>query len=123
MFWNKRIERLESWFWNLDNYTKRDQYQRLNELDKKLNLILDHLNLQYIPETEKKEPAKLVEKNSNFFEDLKHGSVVRTGLEGDFLGIEMYKPTEPIFKPKRKYTRRKKAGVTLHKKFGKMKNK
>lgn len=26
-------------------------------------LILSHLNLEYVPETEKKEPAKLVEKN------------------------------------------------------------
>ena len=29
--------------------------------DKKLNLILDHLKLKYVPETETKEPAKLVE--------------------------------------------------------------
>ena len=30
--------------------------------DKKLDLILDHLKLKYVPETETKEPAKLVEK-------------------------------------------------------------
>lgn len=31
-------------------------------VNKKLDLILDHLNLEYVPETEKKEPAKLIEK-------------------------------------------------------------
>ena len=37
-------------------------YEDLQELDAKLNLILDHLKLKYIPETETKEPAKLVDK-------------------------------------------------------------
>ena len=32
-------------------------------LAKKLNLILDHLNLSYVPEKETKEPAKLVKKS------------------------------------------------------------
>lgn len=41
----------------------KEHEKRLNELAKQLNLILDHLNLEYKPETEKKEPAKLVEKN------------------------------------------------------------
>jgi hypothetical protein len=31
-------------------------------VNKKLDLILNHLKLEYVPETEKKEPAKLVQK-------------------------------------------------------------
>ena len=34
-----------------------------SNLDKKLNLILSEMNLTYQPETEKKEPAKLVAKS------------------------------------------------------------
>jgi hypothetical protein len=33
-----------------------------DDIERKLDMILDHLKLQYIPETEKKEPAKLVDK-------------------------------------------------------------
>jgi len=36
-------------------------YEDLQKLDVKLNLILDHLKLKYVPETETKEPAKLVD--------------------------------------------------------------
>jgi len=36
------------------------------ELEARLNLILDHLKLKYVPETETKEPAKLVEKQRMF---------------------------------------------------------
>ena len=41
----------------------QDQNRReYNWLFDRQNLILDHLNLKYVPETETKEPAKLVEK-------------------------------------------------------------
>jgi hypothetical protein len=36
--------------------------EKTDLLENKLDLILNHLNLEYVPETEKKEPAKLVEK-------------------------------------------------------------
>ena len=40
----------------------QDQNRRdYNLLFQRQNLILDHLNLKYVPETETKEPAKLVE--------------------------------------------------------------
>jgi len=36
--------------------------EEMEEIRKKQELILDHLKLKYVPETETKEPAKLVEK-------------------------------------------------------------
>jgi len=36
--------------------------EEMDETRKRQELILDHLKLKYVPETEKKEPAKLVEK-------------------------------------------------------------
>lgn len=36
--------------------------EKIDLLEKKLDLIVKHLNLEYVPEKEKKEPAKLVEK-------------------------------------------------------------
>lgn len=41
-------------------------HEEVVELEKKINLILEHLNLKYVPETEKKEPAKLVENKSGW---------------------------------------------------------
>lgn len=73
---------------------KRDE---VKELDKKLNLILDHLKLTYQPETEQKEPAKLVEKG-DFYMQLNEACASMCG--GSPIGI---KP-----KKKRKYTKRKK---------------
>ena len=71
MFWNKKVTlerfndyvshvdvRLTAIFRNLDPRTK--------SLESKLDLILDHLKLKYVPETETKEPAKLVEKKRMF---------------------------------------------------------
>lgn len=69
MFWKttqQKLDRHEGWLWQLENQSKRINFNRINELDKKLNLILDHLNLEYVAETEKKEPAKLVEKKTNY---------------------------------------------------------
>ena len=56
--------------------------------DKKLDLILDHLKLKYVPETETKEPAKLVKKIT--------------------VGSLMYVPDTPPTKPKKKRGRPKK---------------
>jgi len=36
--------------------------EEMDEIRKRQELILDHLKLKYVPETETKEPAKLVEK-------------------------------------------------------------
>jgi len=38
------------------------------QTEQKLDLILDHLKLKYVPETETKEPAKLVEKETLSYE-------------------------------------------------------
>ena len=60
MFWNKNEKynseptRQDHLYDHLTTYVKCQ--------DKKINLILDHLKLKYVPETETKEPAKLVEK-------------------------------------------------------------
>ena len=44
----------------------QDQNRRdYNVLFERQNLILDHLKLKYVPETETKEPAKLVENTIN----------------------------------------------------------
>ena len=64
--------------------------------DKKLDLILDHLKLKYVPETETKEPAKLVEK-----EDW-HPFI------GELSGCPIFVTDSPSLKPKKKRGRPKK---------------
>ena len=76
----------------ISNQTRKD----FNALQKAHNLILDHLKLQYVPETETKEPAKLVEKTTV-------GS-----LTGEFFGCPMYVSDTPPTKPKKKRGRPKK---------------
>ena len=66
----------------------RDLNPRVKAQDAKLNLILDHLKLKYVPETETKEPAKLVEETT--------------------VGSLMYVPDTPPTKPKKKRGRPKK---------------
>lgn len=58
MFWNKIVDARR------ELEQRRYEYVEivLNDHNQKLDLILDHLKLKYVPETEKKEPAKLVEK-------------------------------------------------------------
>lgn len=95
----ENIENLNSQVADRFNY----QYNRMERLDERLNLILDHLKLKYVPETEKKEPAKLVEKTNpmaKVYEDWimpYMDNVTVTGVVGT---VEE--------KPKRKYTKRKK---------------
>jgi len=61
MFWNKKelaeIENLHRVI--LVNIEKYNQSKKLT--NSKLDLILDHLKLKYVPETETKEQAKLVD--------------------------------------------------------------
>lgn len=65
MFWKKEKFKGNNVPFFID---QKGTYRRLvteeewDKMKEKLNLILDHLNLEYVPETEKKEPAKLVEK-------------------------------------------------------------
>lgn len=75
--------------------------EELDVVNRKLNLILDHLNLQYIPETEKKEPAKFVKRARSVDEIFNEFVLphVAYELEKKSLGE----------KPKRKYTKRKKS--------------
>ena len=78
MFWNKKdyvkrfdheiviaeIAKMIGGEHRVDGWLKIPGDKRITntELANKLDLILDHLKLKYVPETETKEPAKLVEK-------------------------------------------------------------
>ena len=70
--------------------------EEMDEIRKRQELILDHLKLKYVPETETKEPAKLEEKTTV-------GS-----LTGEFFGCPMYVSDTPPTKPKKKRGRPKK---------------
>jgi len=65
MFWNKK-DKTELEAYHNENERRYGLYAllttRVNRQEEKLDLILSHLKLKYIPETETKEPAKLVEK-------------------------------------------------------------
>jgi len=50
--------------------------EEMDEIRKRQELILDHLKLKYVPETETKEPAKLVEKSPV---SLPHGFGILSG--------------------------------------------
>ena len=76
----------------ISNQTRKD----FNALQKAHNLILDHLKLKYVPETETKEPAKLVEK------------ITVGSLTGEFFGCPMYVSDTPPTKPKKKGRPKKK---------------
>ena len=113
MFWNKKVaEKYTTDIFGKNvtftNFTElaqilekasalQDQNRRdYNLLFERQNLILDHLKLKYVPETETKEPAKLVEKTTV-------GS-----LTGEFFGCPMYVSDTPPTKPKKKRGRPKK---------------
>ena len=64
------------------------------QTDSKLNLILDHLKLKYVPETETKQPAKLVEKVNKY--GLEWGSLLST-LHG-----HVVEPKKKRGRPKKK---------------------
>ena len=85
-------------------------YEDLQELDAKLNLILSHLKLKYVPETETKEPAKLVDKPVAYtpLSNLGNGAIIRcpngTGFSFTTSGLTGPTPTKPKKKgrPKKK---------------------
>ena len=59
MFRDRRLAEMDD-----INYLKRfldENRILLTKTEAKLDLILDHLKLKYVPETETKDPAKLVE--------------------------------------------------------------
>ena len=70
--------------------------EEMDEIRKRQELILDHLKLKYVPETETKEPAKLVEK-----EDW-------NPFIGELSGCPIYISDTPPTKPKKKRGRPKK---------------
>ena len=110
MFWNKKdyvkrfdhemviaeITKMIGGVYRVDGWLKIPGDKRITntELANKLDLILDHLKLKYVPET--KEPAKLVEETTV-------GS-----LTGEFFGCPMYVSGTPPTKPKKKRGRPKK---------------
>ena len=112
MFWNKKdyvkrfdheiviadIAKMIGGVYKVDGWLKIPGDKRITntELANKLDLILDHLKLKYVPETETKEPAKLEEKTTV-------GS-----LTGEFFGCPMYVSDTPPTKPKKKRGRPKK---------------
>ena len=112
MFWNKKdyvkrfdheiviaeIAKMIGGVYKVDGWLKIPGDKRITntELANKLDLILDHLKLKYVPETETKEPAKLVEK-----EDWHP-------LIGELSGCPMYVSDTPPTKPKKKRGRPKK---------------
>jgi len=80
MFWNKKEETFRTLFKLSDSiFARRERgypgykdetmktarrlafYEDLQEANAKLDLILSHLKLKYVPETETKQPAKLVD--------------------------------------------------------------
>jgi len=83
-----------------------DEYKKKTDLlETKLDLILSHLKLKYVPETKTKEPAKLVEKTvaHPFFDNLENGAIIRCpdGLGGMHVKT-IYKTTGDVTKPKKK---------------------
>ena len=68
--------------------------EEMDETRKIQELILDHLKLKYVPETETKEPAKLVEKmgGNSFFDNLKHGAIVNVPNAGVSMPMPMSVP-------------------------------
>ena len=70
--------------------------EEMDEIRKRQELILDHLKLKYVPETETKEPAKLVEKE------------VWDPFIGELSGCPIFVTDSRSLKPKKKRGRPKK---------------
>jgi len=76
--------------------------EEVDEIRKRQELILDHLKLKYVPETETKEPAKLVEKTD--YLTVNAGNVL-SWMDGMASGGGGFDPTPPKKKrgkPKKK---------------------
>ena len=81
-----------------------DQFkEEMDEIRKRQELILDHLKLKYVPETETKEPAKLVEKTD--YLTVNAGNVL-SWMDGMVGGGGGFDPTPT--KPKKKGRPKKK---------------
>ena len=104
MFWNKNEKynseptRQDHLYDHLTTYVKCQ--------DKKINLILDHLKLKYVPETETKEPAKLVEKTISLGECFGEMHVSANDARSIFgassTGLTPTKPKKKRGRPKKK---------------------
>lgn len=104
MFGKFKAEQVNPWFGAIS--TERPIYkpffngeelateEQLNELNKKLDLILDHLKLVYVPETEKIQPAKLVERIEGKIIDASFFGRYLTGNEIDVMYQEVNKPNK-----------------------------
>ena len=116
MFWNKKdyvkrfdheiviaeIAKMIGGVYKVDGWLKIPGDKRITntELANKLDLILDHLKLKYVPETETKEPAKLEEKTDYLTNH------VNDWIIGGGHTFPEYSPVAP--KPKKKRGRPKK---------------
>ena len=104
---------LSSMFWKKEKFTgnnlpyffdKKGTYHRLvtegewNKMKEKLNLILDYLNLEFVPETEKMESAKLVERENIIMEDTK----CTAKLYPSVIPHIIWQDGDPLDKPKKK---------------------
>ena len=104
MFWNKKDEGIEKLnrtiLENVSNYNRNNVC-----FESQINLILNHLKLKYVPETETKEPARLVEKtNINLGVDF--GQFITTQSESWVVPSMPSGPTPT--KPKKKAKPKKK---------------
>jgi len=77
--------------------------EEMDEIRKRQELILDHLKLKYVPETETKEPAKLVEKTDYL---IVNAVDVLSWIDGMVSGGGGFDPTPT--KPKKKGRPKKK---------------
>ena len=114
LFWNKKVtqEELEShrsYVSQRHHFAVGEINLRVESLEVKLDLILSHLKLKYVPETETKEPAKLVEKtNINLGVDFGHFKPFPS-LMDEYCGYSIYGKDLPVFtKPKKKGRPKKK---------------
>ena len=74
-----------------------EQFRKeLDQVNKKLDLILAEMNLTYQPETEKKEPARLVEKQPTILDYM----ITESG--GGWCDPEPTKPKKKRGRPKKK---------------------
>jgi hypothetical protein len=89
MFWNKNWKELISWMVKQEKINKDQQ--------KQIDLILKEINKEYVPETEKKEPAKLVEK-----------SIITMNPDWGIISGGSTDTSYPEYKPKKKVERPKK---------------
>ena len=98
------LVKLTDWIYRLienDNADKKVVDTKIKNLNEKLDLILKELGKEYVPESEKKEPAKLVDKGPDW------SQLITSCGSGDWT-IASAGPTPTKPKKKRKYTKKKK---------------